>query len=312
MQVLIICGPQASGKTSLIHEYINKGYVRLNRDTEGGKMTKLIPMLEDLLKKGKNVVLDNTFASIDDRAPFIKVAKMFKAECSCLFMNTSKDDCLINACTRMIENHGKIISDPKDCKKTAPDVFPPGVIFKYFKRLEKPSIQEGFDSVKNIKFERTWPKYLKNKAIIFDYDGTLRFTQGGNGKYPTCHEEQGFFNDRGKVIDKYKKEGYILLGASNQSGIAKGHLTNTTAIELFDSTNKHLGHSIDYEYCPHQVPPVSCYCRKPGPGMGVHFIYKYNLDPSKVIMVGDMTSDKTFATRLGFKFVHADDFFNEF
>src|SRR5690606_6221650 len=146
-------------------------------------------------------------------------------------------------------------------------------------------------------------------AVIFDYDGTLRFTQGGNGKYPICHEEQGFFNNRSSIIDKYKNEGYILLGATNQSGISKGDLTEKIARELLDSTNKHLGHNIDYDICHHKVPPVSCYCRKPGSAMGVRFIYKYKLDPSKVIMVGDMTSDKTFAQRLGFTFIHADDFF---
>src|SRR5690606_20983693 len=189
------------------------------RDSEGGKMQKLLPLMEKALTKGNSIVLDNTFASIDDRAPFIKKAKSFGSSIVCLFMNTSKDDCLINACIRMIENHGKIPHNLKDSKKSNPDIFPPGVIFKYFKRLEKPSVEEGFDSVQNIKFNRTWPKYLKNKAVIFDYDGTLRFTQGGNGKYPTCLEEQGYFNDREKVIDKYKKEGYLLLGCTNQSGI---------------------------------------------------------------------------------------------
>ena len=320
--VVFICGPQASGKTSLVPEYTNRGYVRLNRDSQGknAKMSKLLPMMEEALSKGQDIVLDNTFATIDDRAPFIKIAKRYinpldpvenstSVRIDCLFMGTSKDDCLINACIRMIENHGKIPSDMKDNKKSNPEIFPPAVIFKYFKRLEKPSVEEGFHSVRTINFQRVWPKRFKNKAVIFDYDGTLRFMQGGNGKYPTCKEEIGFFNGRGKVIDRYKKEGYLLLGASNQAGIAKGDLTEDTAKELFEYTNKHLGHDIDYKFCPHKVPPVGCYCRKPGSGMGIEFIYKYNLDPTQTIMVGDMTSDKTFATRLGFKFIHADEFF---
>lgn len=310
-RVVFISGPQASGKTSLVSKYTDMGFERLNRDTEGGKMQKLLPMLEKHLGNGKNVVLDNTFAAIDDRAPFIKIVKDHGAKIESVFMNTSKDDCLINACIRMVENHGKIPENMKDHKKSSPDVFPPGVIFKYFKRLQKPSKEEGFDSLEVVKFKRTWPKYLKNKAVIFDYDGTLRFTQGGNGKYPTCSEEQGFFNNRSFVIEKYKKDGYILLGASNQSGIAKGHLTEERARELFDATNKHLGFEIDYSFCPHSVPPVSCYCRKPGSAMGVEFIYKYKLDPAKTIMIGDMTSDKTFARRLGFQFIHADDFFKD-
>lgn len=44
-------------------------------------------------------------------------------------------------------------------------------------------------------------------------------------------------------------------------------------------------------------------------GLGVHFIEKYKLNPAKVMMVGDMTSDKTFATHCGFQYVDAEDFF---
>jgi phosphoglycolate phosphatase-like HAD superfamily hydrolase len=43
--------------------------------------------------------------------------------------------------------------------------------------------------------------------------------------------------------------------------------------------------------------------------MSALFIEKYKLLPSECIMVGDMTTDETFAIRSGFKFVHADKFF---
>jgi len=43
--------------------------------------------------------------------------------------------------------------------------------------------------------------------------------------------------------------------------------------------------------------------------MGAYWIEKYKLDPSQCIMVGDATSDKTFAERCGFKYLHPDVFF---
>jgi len=43
--------------------------------------------------------------------------------------------------------------------------------------------------------------------------------------------------------------------------------------------------------------------------MGVLFIEKYKLDPQQCVMVGDWTSDKSFAERCGFQFVDADAFF---
>jgi histidinol phosphatase-like enzyme len=70
-----------------------------------------------------------------------------------------------------------------------------------------------------------------------------------------------------------------------------------------------LGFDIDYLFCPHNSFPISCYCRKPMPGLGVALVEKYKLDPSQCIMVGDRTTDKTFASRSGFQFQHASKFF---
>ena len=309
MKVVLISGPQGSGKSTITKQYLDLGYSRINRDTEGVKMVKLYSKLDEFLLKGNNVVLDNTFCTAEDRKPWIDIAKKYNATIESVYMNTPKDDCLINACKRIIQNHGKVPKDIKNSKSTHPELLPPAAIFSFFKRHEKPDVSEGFHDIKVIKFKRIWENYLKNKAIIFDYDGTLRFTQGGNGKYPTCHEEQGFFDNREKNIIPYKEKGYKLLGATNQSGISKGHLTEDMCKDLLNATNKHLGLDIEYSFCPHSVPPVCCYCRKPGSQMGLEFIYKYSLDPSKVIMVGDSTSDGTFAKRLGFDFIQADEFF---
>lgn len=305
-RVVLISGPQGSGKTSLVPKYLNQGFSRLNRDTIGTKMIALYPMLEKMLQNNEDVVLDNTFASADERKPFIDIAKKYNANIESVYMDTSKDDCLINICKRMIDKYGKV---PDSLKSKEPDIFPPKVLFSFFKRQQKPDQSEGFHKMEVVKFQRTWPNHLKNKGIIFDYDGTLRFTNGGNGKYPTCVEELGFFNNRSKTIQKYKNEGYRLLGASNQSGVAKQSLTKERCIELFNLTNKHLGFDIDYSFCPHQSNPIDCYCRKPGSQMGLEFIYKYNIHPSKMIMVGDFTTDKIFAKRLGFEYFDVKEFF---
>ena len=99
------------------------------------------------------------------------------------------------------------------------------------------------------------------------------------------------------------------MGVSNQSGIHKGELTNETAHELFQFTNNQLGLDIEYRFCPHQSAPISCYCRKPQCGIGVEFMLKHKLSRKDCIFVGDMTTDKTFATRCGFQYVDQAEFF---
>ena len=148
-----------------------------------------------------------------------------------------------------------------------------------------------------------------NKAVIFDYDQTLRDVPAGSPyQYPVKPSDVIVLPNRYKTILDYKNRGYRLLGASNQSGVSKGILSHENACLCFAETNNQLHMDIDYMFCPHSVPPT-CYCRKPQSGIGVYFIEKYKLNPSECIFVGDQTTDKTFAQRLGFQYVDQLDFF---
>lgn len=309
-EVMLVLGPPASGKTTVTNDLINKrGFVRLNRDTEGGKIVDLLPKLEALLQDKKNVVLDNLFPTVDVRKPFLDLAKKYQAEVHAGLLKTSIEDATFNFVQRAIGILGKF-PNPEDIKKAKhPNIFPPTVMFKYKKEFQKPTKEEGFDSIAEFAFIRKDDPSFTNKALIVDYDGTLRECIGGNEKFPVSKEQIEIKAGRTKILQAYKDKGYILLGVSNQSGVAKGELTSERAIELFDYTNQQLGIDIEYRFCPHQSAPISCYCRKPQCGIGVEFILKHKLNRKDCIFVGDMTTDKTFATRVGFQYVDQAEFF---
>lgn len=307
--VNVVLGFPASGKSTVTKELIKKGAVVLNRDTEGGTIVSLLPKMEVLLKDGKDIVLDNTFPTIEVRKPFIELAKKYNADISCTLMSTSIEDAQFNVVQRAIGLIGKFPTPEaiKAAKHT--NIFPPTVLFKYKKEFQKPTVEEGFSKVEIHKFVRKVNPEFINKAIIVDYDGTLRECVGGNDKYPVNKSQVELKPNRAKVLQAYKDQGYILLGLSNQSGVAKGELSEQTATELFDHTNQLLGLDIEYRFCPHQSAPISCYCRKPMPGVGVEFILKHKLNAKESIFVGDMTTDKTFAQRAGFQYVDQAEFF---
>ena len=314
-EVLFLVGPPASGKSSLreslsILPQPRNGSVYLNRDTEGGRVIDLLPRMIAALNEGKSVCLDNTFPTIMSRLPFIQAAQLQKATVSCMWMDTSIEDCQINTLFRMIQECGRIYFSQDEMKGVNnPHVFPPAVLFKYRKEFEKPSTAEGFSSVQKIKFVRKSLGY-KNKGIFFDYDDTLRATPPGSPKpFPTKPEEVVLLPKRVETIKRLKKEGYVLVGVSNQSGIARGQVTLENALACFERTWQLLGERIDTVFCPHNVPPVSCYCRKPQSGILVHFIHKYQLDLAQSIFVGDQTSDRTCAERMGINFELAENFF---
>lgn len=309
MKVTMIVGPPASGKSSLRDSLTTANTVVLNRDTEGGKVLSLLPKLEEAIKNGKDVILDNLYATAESRKPFIDLCKSHGVDISCQVMGASIEDAQFNVVNRAFDLIGEFPSPEAIKKANHTNVFPPVVLFKYKKEYEKPSTSEGFSSVKIVPFKRRKDPTLVNKALILDYDGTLRECVGGNGKYPTSTEQIKILPGRLEVLQKYKDQGYRLLGVSNQSGVAKGDLTLEKTSELFEYTNKLLGIDIEYHFCPHRSAPLSCYCRKPGVGFGVLLIRKYKLNPSECIMVGDYTSDRTFSKRCGFQYIDQADFF---
>lgn len=308
-RMVMIVGYPASGKSTIREELERKGYVALNRDNEGGKVIDLLPKMKSLLSSGKDVVLDNTFASASERRPFIEAARQITSHVCCQLLTTSIEEAQFNACERMVRRYGHVLMPEEIEVSKDPNMFPPAVLFSYRKRFQEPEISEGFESISKIAFQRRFPKEWCYKALILDYDDTLR-TSVGDKKWPCDVKDISILPNRSKVIDRYEREGYLILGASNQSGVRKNTPPHDMAVKLFEHTNKMLGRVIPYLFCPHGPNPVSCYCRKPMPGMAIQFFHKYKLDPKQCIMVGDMTSDNTFAQRshIG-TYVDAEEFF---
>lgn len=312
MEIAIMCGLPAAGKSSIVEEYKGRGFVKLSRDDVGGSSDGLLTeKFKNLLRqKADKIILDNTHPTKESRQAFIKLAKDAGYRVVCVHMTTKIEDAMVNAVSRMVHRHGKLFT--KQAEYTAskdPNMFPIAALYSMNKKFEPPVMSEGFDEIKTVKFSRK-PNGYTNKAIIFDYDGTLRETISGE-KFPRNPNDIRVLPGRSSKIAELKKQGYIILGVSNQSGVAKGQLTEETAHACFKKTNEMLGHDIDYRFCGHSVPPITCYCRKPGPGFGVELVEKYKLDPEQTIMVGDMKTDETFAKRCGFKFINADKFFGQ-
>lgn len=308
-EIVLILGYPASGKTTLVSQF--NGYCRLNRDQIGGKVSSLAAELESRIKSGvKSFVLDNTFPTIESRRPFVEVAEKYGIPIRCVWLKTSIEDSQFNASLRMVRKYGRILDldEIKEKSKKDPNCFAAAPLFIYRKTFEEPTLEEGFSDLKKVKFTRVWDKAYTNKAIILDYDGTLRETKGG-GKYPQDLDDIRILPNTTGILQRYIDQGYLLCGVSNQSWVGKGVLTYEEVESGLNHTNELIGLDIDFLFCKHKVPPISCHCRKPQTGLGVQLIEKYKLSPAECIMVGDQTTDKTFAKRCGFQFKYANDFF---
>jgi HAD superfamily hydrolase (TIGR01662 family) len=309
--ILVIMGFPASGKTLLAKNYEEQGYSRVNRDQLGGPLDNIPKHVEKLYMHSQHnkFVLDNTYTTIKSRKSVIEWARAHDFHIECIWIDIDIGDALYNATKRMITKYDHILT-PQEIKKVKdPSIYPPVVLFKARKSFEPPSKDEGFERVRSIEFQRDLDASIyKNRAILFDYDGTIRKTLS-SAKFPKESSDIILLPNRKQILHDYQNRGYILLGISNQSAIANGDLSMETARECFEETNKMLDLEIDYQFCPHPAYPQVCYCRKPMPGMGVYFIEKYKLSPQESIMIGDLKTDKTFAERCGFQYYNQERFF---
>ena len=323
-KIILLIGFQASTKSSTAQEILSNvsNAVILSRDAEGGTVEALVAKAEIHIKDGKVVVIDNTNLTKHIRKLFIDLANRHNIPVDAHYFNTTLEDCQIRHLRRMYEQWGEIyqtgtmpeVAMPN--KNKSPHCFGPVVLFKARKDLELPTRDEGLHCIINHPVPPpTWdPAIYKNKALFLDIDGTLRETEHLPNKYPTHPDEVQLIRPANLMyakLNEYRAQGYKLIGVSNQSGIAKGTVTQQQVDAIFDRTRQLIGFTEEefpILYCPHPANPVTCFCRKPGPGMGMEAIMKLRLNPAECEMVGDMKTDEEFAKRLRIKYWDAKDF----
>lgn len=291
-EVVLIMGLPGAGKSTAARAFVEEGYARLNRDDAGGTLRGLLPDLQRLVQDGASrIVLDNTYMSRASRARVVQAAKAAGLPVRCVWITTSVEDAQVNAVSRIVANHGRLLG-PEEMQQTVKrdvSAFAPSVLFRHQRELEPPEPVEGFSRIDVVPFDRRHDAAFTNKALIVWCDDSLA--------------------DRGTVLRQYRDAGFLLLGLAWCPQIADNTMTAEQVATGFISMQETLGVSIDILYCPHAAGPPKCWCRKPLPGLGVVLIQRHRLDPSQCIYVGSGAQDPGFAKRLGFQYRDSDEFF---
>lgn len=135
---------------------------------------------------------------------------------------------------------------------------------------------------------------MKEKAVFLDRDGTINYDPG----YLGDPKKLILFPDTGKALALLKNLNFKLIVISNQSGVARGIITEKDIIAVNREINAQLSKynvQIDaFYFCPFHPDFNSeeeCRCRKPSPQMIIDASKDYNIDLTISYLIGDSTAD---------------------
>ncbi|MFF1271936.1 D-glycero-alpha-D-manno-heptose-1,7-bisphosphate 7-phosphatase [Streptomyces marokkonensis] len=132
------------------------------------------------------------------------------------------------------------------------------------------------------------------RAVLFDRDGTLVHDVPYNADPDRVRPVEG----AREALDELRARGVRTGVVTNQSGIARGLLTEADARRVNRRVEELLGPFDVWALCPHG-PDDGCHCRKPRPGMILWAAGRLRADPADCVVVGDIGADMEAARRAG-------------
>ncbi|MGY1805953.1 HAD-IIIA family hydrolase [Blastococcus sp. SYSU D00669] len=130
--------------------------------------------------------------------------------------------------------------------------------------------------------------------VLFDRDGTLVHDFPYNGDPEWVRPVDGARDS----LDRLRARGVRVGVVSNQSGVARGLITEDQVRACMTRLEELLGPFDVVRWCPHG-PDDGCACRKPAPGMVKDACAELGVDPARCVVVGDIGADVEAATAAG-------------
>jgi D-glycero-D-manno-heptose 1,7-bisphosphate phosphatase len=144
------------------------------------------------------------------------------------------------------------------------------------------------------------------RAVFVDRDGTLIDDVG----YLADPDTVMFIDGSTSGLRDLRELGYALVLVSNQSGIARGLISNEQAEavhERFAAMLAAEGVELDdVRYCPHG-PDDGCSCRKPMPGLILDAAAALGIDLGRSFLVGDNDVDVEAGRAAGCRTIQLGD-----
>jgi predicted kinase len=137
MEAVILCGIQASGKTTFFREHFANTHTRISLDALRSRAREAMTLLECLQEK-RSFVVDNTNPTAADRHRYVEPARAAGYRVICYYFDTTA--------TRAIYRNNR---------RPVAERIPPGAIVATEQHLRPPQAEEGFDAIYRVSLKNT-------------------------------------------------------------------------------------------------------------------------------------------------------------
>jgi aryl-alcohol dehydrogenase-like predicted oxidoreductase/predicted kinase len=269
--VVLIMGIQGSGKSRIAQTYVERGYLRLNRDERGGTLRQLAGALDEALAAGsRDIVLDNTYLSRAWRNDVVATAARHGVAVRCIWLDTPLADAQVNLVQRLLERFDRLLSPPelKAAARKEAGVLTPTQQMRALRELEPPTDDEGFANIERVPFSRV---ERDGRPGVF----VAAAAAGGLTAATTDM-------DAPHLVFDWRPDG---------------------ASEDLDALAASLPAPAEWAVCTHPGGPPTCWCRPPLPGLVLEFARRHSVDPARSVVVGTSPAHRTLANALGARYV---------
>jgi predicted kinase len=280
-EVVVVMGIPGAGKSRVAHAYVERGYVRLNRDERGGTLRGLARALDEELSRGaRRVVLDNTYLTRASRRDVLDVGARHGATARCVWLDTPLAQAQVNLVARTLDRLDRLPS-PEELKELArrePGLLSPTSQMRALRELEPPADDEGFRSVEVVPFDRA-PAPIGTGAAVFVAAAAFR--------------EPGWRLAVERVDPAAPHLVFDWLPDGEVGALAEAAGALAAVVSGPVGTGA----------CTHGGGPPACWCRPPLPGLPLAFGRAHAADPARSTLIGMSTAHRTLAATLGARYV---------
>lgn len=245
-EIVLLMGIQGAGKSQLVNEYLDNGFLRFNRDELGGTLKDVAAAMARAVTAGAtHVVLDNTYTTRASRSTVLETAQRLGAKVRGVWLDVPLHEAQVNVVLRMLAAHGRLL-EPAELKAQKDNTgLSPIAHFRTVRELEAPTREEGFDRLELRPFVRM----------------------------PTSGRAGARFIslERATDFDATPAPTFVFAWTETERAHVEAHA-------------KRLGgHAL---VCSHGGGPPSCWCRPPLPGLILEACHQHGLSVQAATVFG--------------------------